>query len=274
MISNLQLFKQLTFLLIFYFSFTLTACGSMHLNTVDDFQIIKEKTFKISPGKNLIVDLSSGDVTVTYWDKDEAHIKVLGNENAFKKMEFRLSGNDDKIELSGRKKSSTSSWFSDLNVKVEIKVPSQFNLDINTAGGDIKCGGINGTARLNTSGGDVWADKFSGDLQVSTSGGDIFLYCKDSEIEAETSGGDIKLEYSGENRGIELSSSGGDIDILLPEKFNASLDLKTSGGDVSCSINMNNIKKSYETSLVGDINGGGKILNARTSGGDITVNEL
>jgi len=254
-------------------AFTITACGSMRIHSGDDLELIQEKTFNISPGKKLIVELSSGDVKVTNWEKSEAYIKIYGNENARNKMDFSFDSNDETIKVIGEKKSAVSSWFSNLNVEVEIKVPSQFNLDINTAGGDIRCGGINGMAQLNTSGGDIWADKFSGNLEASTSGGDVYLFCSDAVIEAETSGGDIKLEYTGENRGIDLSTSGGDIDIKLPSDFKAAIDLSTSGGDVSCSLNMSNVKKSYESSLEGELNGGGKKLIAQTSGGDITVKE-
>jgi len=270
---NRIFFKQLTTTLLISTALTFTACGSMHVHVDDDLQLIKEKSFNISEGKNLMVDLTSGDVTVTYWDKSEVSVKIYGNENAYEKMDFDVKGDNDLIEVIGRKKASVSSWFSNINVDVEIQVPAKFNLDVNTAGGDIKCGGINGVVQLNTSGGDVWADKFSGNLNISTSGGDIFLFCKDAVIEAETSGGDIDLEYSGKNMGIDLSTSGGDIEIKLPVDLKASLDLSTSGGDVSCSLSLNNITKSYETSLVGDMNGGGEIVVAHTSGGDITLSE-
>ena len=273
MYYKFNLFTHFVIIILISMAFTITACGSMHIHSGDDLELIQEKTFNISPGKKIIVELSSGDVKVTYWDKSEAHIKIYGNENAINKMDFSLEGNDETIKVIGEKKSSVSSWFSNINVEVEIKVPSKFNLDINTAGGDIRCGGINGMAELNTSGGDIWADKFSGNLEASTSGGDVYLFCSDAAIEAETSGGDIKLEYTGENRGIDLSTSGGDIDIKLPNDFKAAIDLSTSGGDVSCSLNMSNVKKSYESSLEGDLNGGGKKLIAQTSGGDITVKE-
>ena len=270
-----KLFNHLIITLLISLAFTITACGSMHIHThsYGDLELIKEKSFDISPGNQLVVNISSGDVKVTYWDKSEVNVKIYGNENASEKMDFDLSGDDETIEIIGKKKSSGSSWFSNIGVSVEVKVPTQFDLDISTAGGDIKCGGINGYAKLNTSGGDVWADKCSGDLNVSTSGGDVNLFCKDASIDAETSGGDIKLEYDGENKGIDLSTSGGDIDIKLPKDFNASIDLSTSGGDVSCSLTMNNVRKSRETSLVGDINEGGEKLIAHTSGGDITVTE-
>ena len=259
--------------LLISISFTFSACGSMHTYIDDDLQLIKEKSFDISEGKSLIVDVPGGDVKITYWNKESVEIKIFGNEKAFDKMDFDISGDQETVELIGKKRSSVSSWFSNIKVDVEIKAPAKFNLDINTSGGDIKCGGIDGMIILNTSGGDIWTDKCSGNINVSTSGGDVFLFCKDAAIQAETSGGDIELEYSGENMGIDLSTSGGDIDIKLPSDLRASLDLSTSGGDVSCSLSLSNISKSYDTSLEGELNGGGNMVVAHTSGGDIDVKE-
>jgi len=273
MLTEFKTLKQFVITLIISMAFTFTACGNIHLSSNDDLQLIKEKSFNISPGKKLLVEISSGDVKVTYWDKDEVYIKIFGNENAMEKMNFNMEGTEEMIKISGKKKSSISSWFSNVNVEVEIKVPAQFNLDISTAGGDIKCGGITGEAELNTSGGDIWADKFSGIMNASTSGGNIFLFCNNAQINAETSGGDIKLEYEGENKGIDLSTSGGDIEVKVPKEINASMELSTSGGDVSCSLNMSNVKKSSGSRLIGDLNGGGQKLSAHTSGGDITVSE-
>lgn len=271
MFSKFNLLKQFAAYFLISMAFSLNACGSMHIHSDDDLQLIKEKSFNISPGKNLLVEISSGDVKVTYWDKEEVYVKILGDEDAMEKMDFTLEGNDEEVRVTGKKISSISSWFSNMNVEVEIKVPAQFNLDISTAGGDIKCGGITGKAELNTSGGDIWADKFSGVMNASTSGGNIFLFCRDANIEAETSGGDIKLEYEGENKGTDLSTSGGDIEVKVPTEIKASMELSTSGGDVSCSLNMSNVKKSSGSRLIGDLNGGGEKLYAHTSGGDITV---
>jgi DUF4097 and DUF4098 domain-containing protein YvlB len=271
MFSKFNLLKKLAAYFLISMAFSLNACGSMHIHSDDDLQLIKEKTFGILPGKNLLVDISSGDVKVTYWDKEEVYVKILGDEDAMEKMDFTLEGNDEEVKVTGKKISSISSWFSNVDVEVEIKVPSNFNLDINTAGGDVKCGGITGKAELNTSGGDVWADKFSGNLNASTSGGNIFLFCRDAKINAETSGGDIKVEYEGENKEIDVSTSGGDIEITLPKEFKAAMELSTSGGDVSCSLNMSNVKKSSGSRLIGDLNGGGEKFWVHTSGGDITV---
>jgi DUF4097 and DUF4098 domain-containing protein YvlB len=237
----------------------------------DNLQLIKEKSFNLSSGKELKVDVSGGEIMVTFWDKSEVYVKILGNENAMEKMDFSIEGNDELVKVVAEKKSSVTSWFSKIQLKVEVKVPEDFNVDLNTSGGDIKYGGVKGNAILNTSGGDIWCDRFMGDLNISTSGGDINLFGSDAKIIAETSGGDIKLEYSGENKGIDLSTSGGDIDIILSKDFAASMELSTSGGEVSCSMDMSNIKKLSGSKLFGDINGGGEKLSAHTSGGDVSV---
>jgi hypothetical protein len=271
MLNTKYLIKQSTIALLFLSTISFAACNGMHISTDGNLQIIKEQSFSISPGKDLIVDASSGDVKVTYWDKAEVYVKIRGNENAMEKMDYTIEGDDELVKVVAKKKSSINSWLSNISLEIEIKVPTEFNVDINTSGGDIKYGGVSGNAKLNTSGGDVWGEKFMGNLNISTSGGDISLIGGDAKIIAETSGGDIKLDYKGENKGIDLSTSGGDIVIKLPENFKTSIDLSTSGGDVSCSLNMSNVKKSSGSKLVGDINGGGENLSAHTSGGDITV---
>ncbi len=271
MIHKKTLSKQLIIYLFISASFLFTSYGSIYMDLDDDLQLIKEKSFSISPGKELKVDVSGGEIIVTSWDKSEVYVKILGNENAMEKMDFSIEGNDELVKVVADKKSSITSWFSNIQLKVEVKVPKEFNVDLNTSGGDIKYGGVTGSAILNTSGGDIWCDRTTGDIIVSTSGGDINLFVSDAKIIAETSGGDIKLEYSGENKGINLSTSGGDIDVKLPENFRASLELSTSGGDVSCSLKMSNIRKSSSSKLVSDINGGGEKLSAHTSGGDVSV---
>lgn len=235
-----------------------------------DKKVIKEKSFKISEGKKINVDADAGDIIVTTWNKAEVYVKIIGNDNAADKYDFSFNANNDEITVVADKKSGWS-WFSNIHLKIEIKVPENFNINANTSGGDIKVGGVNGGIYLKTSGGDIWGDRFEGNLIAKTSGGDINLFCKNAMIEASTSGGDIELEYTGVNRGIELKTSGGDIDVKIPADFNAKAELKTSGGDVDCNLTLNNVSKLSESKIDADINKGGKPLIAVTSGGDISV---
>jgi DUF4097 and DUF4098 domain-containing protein YvlB len=236
-----------------------------------DLKVLHERTFPINPGKQLKVKTPTGDVEVTYWDEAKVYIKILGDDDAEERMSFEFNNNENLVEIIADKNSSITSWFSGINLKYEIKVPAKFDVDVSTSSGDIKLGGVNGTAKLHTSGGDVWAEKVEGNLDVSTSGGDIKLNCGGTEIVAHTSGGDINLNYFGPNLGIDLSTSGGDIRVEIPSDFDASMELSTSGGDVSCNLTMNNATKLSGHKIVADLNNGGMQFNAHTSGGDIDV---
>ena len=236
----------------------------------DDKKVIKEKTFQIAEGKKINVTCDGGDVMFTPWDKSEVYVKIIGNDNAEEKYDYIFESNSEEISVKAERKGGWN-WFSNISLKIEVKVPARFNIYTNTSGGDIKVGGVQGGIYLETSGGDIWGDRFEGNFYASTSGGDINLFCSNAKIEASTSGGDIKVEYTGINQGIELSTSGGDIDVKVPADFDAKANLETSGGDVDCNLNLNDVKKLSEIEIIANINKGGKPLIASTSGGDVSV---
>jgi DUF4097 and DUF4098 domain-containing protein YvlB len=251
-------------------SFSINSIFASSAASKDEKKVIKEKTFQIAEGKKINVTCDGGDVVFTPWDKSEVYVKITANEKAAEKYDLIFESNSDEITVKAERKNQWN-WFSNLSLKIEVKVPARFNIYVGTSGGDIKVGGVHGGIYLETSGGDIWGDRFEGNFYASTSGGDINLFCSNAKIEASTSGGDIKVEYSGENQGIDLSTSGGDIDVKVPADFNARVDLSTSGGDVDCNLTLNDVKELSETEIRGDINKGGKPLNASTSGGDVSV---
>ncbi len=240
--------------------------------------------------------------------KMKCMLKSYGNDRAKSKVEFTFNNNEERVEVTAKTKNSFLGFGnSGIKMRFEVKIPSNFNPNINTSGGNISLadlkgnpelktsggniklrniagtirtstsGGeidvekISGNSRLSTSGGNISAADFTGDFDVNTSGGNIHLQGTDSKIHAETSGGDIHLDYTGQNKGIDLRTSGGDINIVLPPDFNASAYLSTSGGRVSCNMTANNAVKISSTKFEADINHGGNQLIAKTSGGDIKV---
>ncbi len=262
----------ITYLLTVTFILGLLINPTLAYSKGDDTKTIHEKSFKISPDKKLVLNTDTGDIQITPWDKSEVYIKVIGNDRAAEKFTYDFNATSEEVTLNVEKKGGWS-WFSNIKLRFEIKVPTNFNIYTNTAGGDIKIGGVKGDITLKTSGGDIWGDRFEGNFIANTSGGDINLFCGNAKIDANTSGGDIELDYTGANKGIQLKTSGGDIDIKVPENFNANTDLRTSGGEVDCNFKLNNVTKLSETKVIGDINSGGTPLVAITSGGDITVHK-
>lgn len=259
---------------ITFFTFVILMAFISHFSIVGqnkkDLQLLEHKNFRVHFGKELKISAESGDIEITPWQNNEVMINIYGNENTKEKMKFVFDSDNNYITIKSERKNKRG-FLSNIKLRYEIKVPEKFNLDISTAGGDIKVGGVNGEIYLNTSGGDIWADIIAGNTRVNTSGGDIKIFSNDASIDALTSGGDITLEYFGENRGIELRTSGGNIEIKLPSDFNASVELATSGGDVNCDFKLNRVEKLSRTKIIGELNNGGQKLNAKTSGGDIEV---
>ncbi len=275
--------------------------------TDEKLKVIHDKTFPISPGNDFKLDASAGDITISTWDKNEVHVKILGNDKAKEKVEFNFNESTDKIEVEAKYDWSLFMMIKGVKLKFEIQVPKEFNVDVVTSGGDIKLQGVKGRAdvktsggdinvsdlngnvevstsggdivfnntygelNFTTSGGDIKGNKFSGNLEICTSGGDISLTGSDAKIKGSTSGGNISVDYSGQNQGIELSTSGGDITIKIPKDFNASANLSTLGGSIKSDFTGNNAVKISSTKFEADINNGGNSLILKTSGGDIVV---
>ena len=111
----------------------------------------------------------------------------------------------------------------------------------------------------------------TGSLDVETSGGNIIIKNSDAKLTASTSGGDIQVELK-DNKGINLSTSGGNITVSLPKSISAQVDATTTGGDVSCDFAF--AGKIKDGSMHGKINGGGNLIQVETSGGDIVINSI
>ncbi|RJP57382.1 MAG: hypothetical protein C4543_09805 [Ignavibacteriales bacterium] len=248
---------------------------------------IHEKSFDVNSGELLEIQSDVGDIKIKTWDENTVHIKVFGNRKAEEDVDFHFEKTSKGVLIDADKDGSWN-WFSGVKVKYEINVPKTFNLDLRTGGGDVivldligeiiakTSGGdidfenINGEISATTSGGDVKIVKAVGSVRSSTSGGDIDIKSKDGKVSASTSGGDVTLEYYGENFGIDLGTSGGDITVLIPDNLKADLNLKTSGGDIECDLEAR-VKEVTRSKFIGIMNGGGTDLSCRTSGGDITV---
>ena len=266
--------------------------------------LYEEKTFNVSSGETLEMEVMGGDIKLAAWDKNEVYIKVFANKNAQDKLEFTFEKTSSGVFIKSEKKSSFSWSWSGISTKFEIMVPRDFvldlktsggdinvrdvkgmkkiktsggdiailntvgNLDAKTSGGDIEISKLNGKVDISTSGGDIDIMDASDDISASTSGGDIRIKNSNGKIEAKTSGGDVEVYHKAENRGMELYSSGGDIKIKFDKSISADLDLYTTGGKVSCGLSGLKIREMKSNSLDASVNGGGSKIKAKTTGGD------
>ena len=273
-----------------------------------------EKKFTVSPGGTLTLATDVGSVDVAGTQDNEVSVvaDLHGRQRDVDGFDLTTSQTASGVDVKGRgARHNFWSWGSnDLDIRFVIKVPRQYSVSLNTAGGDIAISALQGTARgetsggtirisgiegpvnLTTSGGDVHADNVkgtlhletsggsiaiagaTGDVDVSTSGGNIHINDVDGNVRAETSGGNVVVKLRKENKGIYVETSGGNIDIVMDKGVGATIDASTSGGGVVCDLPISVKGRIDESSIHGDINGGGKTIHAHTSGGDVRIRPL
>jgi hypothetical protein len=282
-----------------------------------------EKTFTVQPGGNFKAATQGGDITIRTADVTEVRIvakqvmKASSEEEAdeiLAKLTLTLeqTGNDVLAEAKYEKRTS-GSWFGNwppVNVSFEVTVPRNFNLNLNTSGGDIAAASIQGNVRARTSGGDLKFDRVDGEIDAHTSGGDIVLREGTARAKLGTSGGDVEVDRAGGPTEVStsggditinsvtqllsattsggnvhatlteplkqdtvLSTSGGDVRVRVVKGAGFELDASTSGGDVRAEGMTITIAKGGvgKSRLAGTVNGGGPRLKLRSSGGDISI---
>lgn len=205
------------------------------------------RSFDVQDGGRLQLETDLGSVTVRTGStaRVEVEVSVSGsNVDAFE-VEFAHAGAD--VTVTGvldRPAGGSRSW-REPRVAFEVTVPKRYDLDLQTAGGAIELGDLDGVVAAKTSGGAIELGQITGNVEAKTSGGGITLAGTrgdarlqtsggsihggeiDGRLDAETSGGSIRItKVSGI---AKVESSGGSIEI---EAAHAAVDAETSGGGI------------------------------------------
>ena len=146
---------------------------------------------------------------------------------------------------------------------------------IDTSGGGIKVTGGGGSLDGDTSGGSITVKDFRGPAHVETSGGGITIDDVTGKIDGSTSGGSITAHFSAPlTDEVKLETSGGGVTVRLAEASAFTLDASTSGGNVSTDLPLTIVGKISRNNMKGTVNGGGKLLYLRSSGGGIHIKKI
>ncbi|HEV8537662.1 MAG TPA: DUF4097 family beta strand repeat-containing protein [Bacteroidota bacterium] len=276
---------------ILTFSFLLSA---------DDEKGEKARTFTVSKGGMLDVSVNIGNIHVRTWDKNEVTVHLTtDDEEEGDYSGVRIRQRENTIHIDNDRRYDYEPWG---EVDISVDIPSQFNIQLATAagdiditgkvagdieaqtsGGNINTGAVDGRVLLVTSGGDISTDDVNGDLSlntsggnirvgivtgitdVHTSGGDIIIDRSDKKVTAETAGGNVQIGDIGGD--ALVSTAGGDI---MVERVSGNARLKSAGGNVSLrSANGAVVARTaggdiHADSIVGSI-------DAKTSAGNIEV---
>ena len=236
-----------------------------------------EKSFRVKNGGTLHLISDQGSVEVQTHATEEVEVVVLLKANTsskdraeewFEEFELSFDHRNGDVEIRGEWRRGWVKKRNRLRVHFKCRVPKNYDLHIDTAGGGIRVDDLVGEVKLLTSGGSISMGKIDGAVQAETSGGSISLDRCTSRAFAHTSGGNITLGDIGGP--VDAKTSGGSIAV---DGVDGDLEAYTSGGDLRLSNISGNLRArtsggSIRAELLKQID---SPVSLRTSGGSIIL---
>jgi hypothetical protein len=273
-----------------------------------------DKKFQVAPGGTLVVNTDIGDVHVAGSGGNEVSVVVEleGNQKDVDEFDVSAWQTSGGVEVKGKGHHFGWNIFRshNLDIRYTITVPRNYNVrlatsggdvdvqdlqgtvkagtsggnviasrvegsvDMETSGGDVRAESVKGNVHAETSGGDIRVKTVTGDVNAETSGGNVTVAEVDGKVQAETSGGNVTVKVIGSNKGVHAETSGGNVVVYVAKTCAANIDASTSGGEVECNLPVTVNGKIKESSIKGTINGGGPLIYAHTSGGNVDIRPL
>jgi hypothetical protein len=271
------------------------------------------KSYTISGRGNVRVDTNDGSVRIATTDTKQVEFVVdYDGYKLDKNLHIESRQDGDHVEVSARVSGHWGfSWGgSHRNVRIEVRMPRDADLQVDTGDGSVQTQAVNGKVKIHTGDGSVRCEAVNGDVDIDTGDGsitlegakgDVRLRTGDGHIDARnvdgkldaTSGdGHIKIDgrfdalniKTGDGSidahvlpGSKLVSSwsihtgDGSVDLVLPGELQANIDASTNDGRISLGIPVT-VEGTFSTSqLHGKMNGGGQPLTIHTGDGSIRL---
>lgn len=262
--KNLTLIGSAIFtigLIIFFVAFYVSGCDISKLNTQPPY---KEKIYiSSSEFSSIKIEDSNNDIVIRTSHDEKIHITYNENEKEFYQI-------NDTSELAF-KKVNDYKWYDNIfNINIDFKskpltilLPKNYSGDLN----------------IKTSNGSIKVENISiSNLGILTSNGEIDLNTVKSSgfIEAKTSNAEVNFTNI-DAKDIAAKSSNKNIKITKIKVTNK-LHLKTSNADITGSVigkmagfSITSHTSIGENNLPGNMSGGNKLLDAKTSNGNIDI---
>jgi DUF4097 and DUF4098 domain-containing protein YvlB len=231
-----------------------------------------QRSFGVRDGGTLYLDTDVGNVHVS---AGGGGVGVLVKRHARNQkqlddmhLDFSQQGND--VHVTARYDSDWHffSFGNDFDVTFEVTVPSRYNLEVKTSGGNVTVGDLHGFVHARTSGGNVRLAHIDGPVEAHTSGGNVHLDAANGNTLLHTSGGGIAAGNVSGN--VDMRSSGGSLEV---HRVTGTLLARTSGGSIRIddalgAVDAQTSGGSIHARISGQPRGDSRLS---TSGGGITL---
>jgi hypothetical protein len=274
-----------------------------------------DKSYTVSGRAQVRVETNDGSVQTYSGDTKQVEFRVTYDGYELDKnlhIDSRQDG--DSVQVNARVNSHWGfSWGGhNHRLKIEVHMPKDADLQIDTGDGSVNTQTINGRLKIHTGDGSVHADQVAGDVDIDTGDGsitvtgakgDIRLRTGDGHIEARNLDGKVDA-YSGDGHitldgrmdaltvktgdgsidarirsgskidsGWSIRTGDGSVDVVLPADLQANIEASTNDGHISMGIPLM-VEGTFSNSQIhGKMNGGGQPIVIHTGDGSIRLSK-
>lgn len=183
-----------------------------------------ERRFSADPQGIVEIVNVSGEVQVRGWDKPEV-VVTADDADELDRVDIRNVGRLTIIKVRSRGRSANHA------TDLQISVPRDSTLTINTVSGSQDIQGVRGMQRLQAVSGTIVTEAWPGDFEAKTMSGEILVRGRGGEGLARitTMSGDIRIEDTGQE--LDLNTVSGDVNVTARQMNRA--HIQSTNGDVT-----------------------------------------
>lgn len=234
-----------------------------------------EREIPVRSGGLVEFDLETGgEITISGWSSESVQVSAEVSGSSSDIVDLTVEERDGGVLIRSRfteKRRSQST-----SIKLEVRVPSIFDVKINSMGGGVSIDGVEGTFSGKTMGGRLNLTNLKGELHLTTMGGPIKLTNSDVDGAVKTMGGKALVEdVFGD---VKVTSMGGEVTRRRVTRSNGTsigdqVNVDTMGGD----IDVQDAPLGADVHTMGGditIDSAREFVKAKTMGGDIRIGEV
>jgi hypothetical protein len=229
-----------------------------HKENISEFRERDEirQTFRLAPGARVEVSSIRGSVEIETANIEVAEIQIVRSAKSRDELEqykIGIENTPQSLTIRGetRRRNSGDGFGPDVRHQVTLRLPRRVNLFINSVSGGVRIGDIKGQLIVGSISGSVSTGAVDGQVQVNSVSGEVTIGRASGQVEIKSVSGNVNigqvvgyLNVSGVTgnlsaviaglgeRGIEINSVSGQVELRFKGELNAQLNTTSISGKV------------------------------------------
>lgn len=235
------------------------------------------KTYNISGSPSLRVQTSDANIHVDVWDQKTIEATIESSHYKFGQggLEVEEHQNGDAVEIVLRFPHHFGNFdMGNHRVDINVHMPRQGKVDLNTGDGRIELAGLQGEMNLHSGDGSQSVHDVSGRVRATTGDGHIEASGKFDGLELKTGDGRIDVRAATGSTVSEdwtVQTGDGSVNMEVPDDLKADLYLHTGDGHIDLDLPVTTEGRFKGNEVHGKLNGGGKMMTIHTGDGSIQL---